>query len=144
MSSRLERKLVKPESILIEQTAMKLACEFYEIGKNQGLTSKFKTHKAYARRHINEFIPLAVSHLMDILANPNTPIDQRNMIMDAFLERANDQDLSQTIPLFDNPFAKDFVSDKVVPQKPLVGTSPNSIDDLPLESMLNPKEHLNG
>ena len=85
---------------------------------------------------------------MEILANPQTPEDQRLAIYDAFLERANDQDLSNSIPIFNNPFAKDFVSDKVVPQKPLVGTSPNpkkdSLDDLPLSSMLHQGNKLNG
>ncbi len=134
---RLPRRFIKPESILIEQTALKLATEFYEIGRSQGLTSKYKTHQAYARRHLNEFIPLAVSYLMDIISNPQTPIEMRDMVYDALLERTNDVDLSNTIPVFDNPFAKDFVSDKVVPQKPLVGTSPkNRIEDLPLEQML--------
>ena len=146
MSKLSPRKLIKPESVLIEKTALELATAFYEIGRSQGLTSKYKTHQAYARRHLNEFIPKAVELLMEILANPATPEDQRLAIYDAFLERANDQDLAQTIPVFDNPFAKDFVSDKVVPQKPLVGTSPNkdSLDNLPLETMLHPKGNLNG
>ncbi len=142
--SRLERKLVKPESILIEQTALRLACEFYEIGKSQGLTSKYKTHKAYARRHLNEFIPLAVSYLMDIISNPQTSIEMRDMVYDALTERANDQELSQSLPVFNNPFADKFTSDKVVPQKPLVGTS-KTLDELPLETMLHPKKDiLNG
>lgn len=142
---RLPRRFLKPESILIEQTALKLATEFYEIGRSQGLTSKYKTHQAYARRHLNEFIPKAVELLMDILTNSKTSQDQRDMIMDAFLERTNDVELSNTIPTFDNPFAKDFVSDKVIPQKPLVGTSPkNRIEDLPLEQILHEKGKLNG
>ncbi len=142
---RLPRRFIKPESILIEQTALKLATEFYEIGRSQGLTSKYKTHQAYARRHLNEFVPKAVELLMDILANPKTPQDQRDMILDAFLERTNDVELSDSIPAFNNPFAKDFVSDKVVPQKPLVGTSPkNRIEDLPLEQMLHSKGKSDG
>lgn len=136
MSKLSPRKLVKPESTLIEQTALAFATTFYEAGKSSGLTSKYKTHKAYAARHINEFIPLAVNYLMDMVANPQTPEEMRLAIYDCFLERANDQELSQTIPVFDNPFAKDFVSDKVVPQKPLVGNSPKKIEDLPIGMML--------
>ena len=143
---KLPRRFIKPESLLIEQTALKLAASFYETGRSQGLTSKYKTHQAYAKRHLNEFIPKAVELLMDILANPNTPTDQRDMIMDAFLERTNDVELSNSIPVFNNPFADKFTSDKVVPQKPLVGTSPKSktLDELPLETMLHQKGSLNG
>ena len=135
---KLPRRFIKPESLLIEKTALELATAFYEVGRSQGLTSKYKTHQAYAKRHLNEFIPKAVELLMDILANPKTPIDQRDMIMDAFTERVNDVELSQSLPVFNNPFADKFTSDKVVPQKPLVGTS-KTLDELPLETMLHPK-----
>ena len=144
----LKRKLIKPESVLIEKTAMELATAFYEVGRGQGLTSKYKTPQAYARRHVNEFIPKDVSILMDMLANPQTPENARLAIMDAFLERVNDQDLSNTIPIFNNPFADKFTSDKVVPQSPLVGTSPkkkgNKIEDLPLDKMLHEGAKING
>lgn len=133
--SSLSRKLIKPESVLIEKTALELATAFYEVGRSQGLTSKYKTHKEYAKRHVKEFIPKAVELLMQILANPATPEDQRMAIYDAFLERANDKDLSNTIPVFANPFADKFTSDKVIPQKPLVIDSPN-LDNLPLDKML--------
>ena len=138
---KLPRRFIKPESLLIEKTALELATAIYEVGRSQGLTSKYKDHKSYAKRHLNEFIPKAVELLMDILANPNTPTDHRDMIMDAFLERANDVELSQSIPVFNNPFADKFTSDKVVPQKPLVGTS-KTLDELPLETMLHPKRSI--
>ena len=138
---KLPKRFIKPESLLIEKTALELATAFYEIGRSQGLTSKYKTHQAYAKRHLNEFIPKAVSLLMDIIANPQTPEDQRLMIYDALLERVNDTDLAQTIPAFNNPFADKFTSDKVVPQKPLVGTS-KTLDSLPLETMLHPKRDI--
>lgn len=142
----LKRKLIKPESVLIEKTALELAAAFYEVGRGQGLTSRYKTPQAYAKRHVKEFIPKAVSILMDMLANPQTDEACRLAIYDAFLERANDKDLSNTIPIFDNPFADKFTSDKVVPQKPLVGTSPkkDSLDDLPLEQMLHQGHENNG
>ena len=140
---KLPRRFIKPESLLIEQTALKLATEFYEIGKSQGLTSKYKTHQAYAKRHLNEFIPKAVVLLMDIISNPNTPTDQRDMIYDALMERTNDVELSNSLPVFNNPFADKFTSDKVVPQKPLVGNS-KTLDELPLETMLHPQGKLNG
>lgn len=151
---RLPRKFIKPESVLIEKTALSLATTFYEIGRGQGLTSRYKDARSYARRHVKEFIPKAVELLMDILANPQTPIAQRDAIMDAFLERVNDKDLASTgLPVFDNPFADKFTSDKVVPQSPLVINSKpdqpkkplkDKIEDLPLSRMLHEGNKYNG
>lgn len=143
---RLQRKLIKPESTLIEKTALELACCFYEIGRSQGLTSKYKNPKAYAKRHIKEFIPKAVELLMDILANPQTPLAQRDAIYDALLERVNDVDLSNTIPIFDNPLAATFKADnKPDLVKPLVINSPkDTLDNLPLDQMLHQENKLNG
>lgn len=140
---RLQPKLIKPESTLIEKTALELAASFWEIGRGQGLKSKYKDAKSYAKAYVVKFIPKAVDVLMDILANPQTPEAQRLAVYDAFLERANDKDLSNTIPVFDNPLAATFVSDKVIPQSPLVINSPNKkkknkgrLEDLPLDRML--------
>lgn len=144
---RINRKLIKPESTLIEKTALELAATFYEIGRGQGLTSKYKNPKAYAKRHVKEFIPKAVELLMDIMANPKTPQAQRDAIYDAFLERANDVDLANTIPIFDNPLAATFKADnKPDPIKPLVINSPkkNTLDALPLSQMLHDGVKHNG
>jgi hypothetical protein len=143
---RMSRKqFLKPESTLIEQTALALATEFYEVGRSQGLTSKYKTHKAYARAYVKEYIPKAVELLMQILANPATPETQKAAIYDCFLERVNDKDLANTgVPVLANPFADKFVSDKVIPQSPIVGTSKkNRIEDLPLSEMLLDRGKLN-
>ena len=61
-------KIHKPESELIEHTAMKLAAAFYETGKSQGLTSKYKdaTIVATVGSHIpkpNEAPKLQLLHL---------------------------------------------------------------------------------
>src|ERR1700756_4371311 len=96
-------KIIKPESELIEHTAMKLAAAFWETGKSQGLTSKYKDAKGYALRHVKEFTPLAINYLMDILAKPSTPQDQKDAIYDALMERVNDVELSNALPVFANP-----------------------------------------
>lgn len=148
------RKIITPESLVIEKTALELAANFWEIGKSQGLQSKYKDARSYAKRYVEKFIPAAVSILMDMLGKDHIPSDQKDMIYAAFLERSNDKDLANTIPIFDNPLAKTFVSDKVIPQSPLIGTSPTypakkkkhkgRIEDLPLDNMLHQKGHLNG
>jgi len=119
--TKLVNQLIKPESILIEQTALDLAAVYYEAGRSSGLTSKHPDARAFARANVTKFIPKAVELLMTILANPATPKEQKDAIYDAFLERANDEELSNVgIKAFENPFAKEFISDKVVEQKPVI------------------------
>lgn len=138
----LKPKLIKPESTLIEATALQLAAAFYEIGRGQGLKSKYKNPRDYAKAYVKEFIPKAVDILMDMLSKDHVSVEMKNAIYDAFLERANDKDLSNTIPIFDNPLAATFISDtKDTRGGPLVINSPKKkhkgrIEDLPLDRML--------
>lgn len=146
---RLQPKLIKPESTLIEVTALSLATVFYEAGRSSGLKSKHKDAKSYARAYVKEFIPKAVDLLMDILAKETTPQAQKDAIYDALMERSNDKDLANTIPIFDNPLAATFIPDtKDTRGGPLIGTSPkkkkNRIEDLPLDRMLFEGNKQNG
>jgi hypothetical protein len=100
---KLEKKMINPASVLIEQTAADLCAEYYEIGRSQGLTSKSKTHKQFVHRNIEHFIPIAIDILTTILGNPSTPQSQKDLILEALLERANDPDLiafNEPIPIF--------------------------------------------
>jgi hypothetical protein len=94
--SNLASKIIEPHSILIEETALKFAATYYEVGRSQGLVSKFKNARAFARANVERFIPLAVQTLMDMLSNPATPESQKQMIYDAFIERTNDKELSNS------------------------------------------------
>jgi hypothetical protein len=146
---RLQPKLIKPESTLIEKTALELAAAFYEIGRGQGLKSKYKTPQEYAKKYLTKFIPKAVDILMDMLAKDSTPKEQKDAIYDALMERSNDKDLSTSgIPVFENPLAATFVSDKVIPQSPLVINTPKKnrgrIEDLPLDSMMYKRNSYHG
>ncbi|MDE2031407.1 MAG: hypothetical protein KGI58_04080 [Patescibacteria group bacterium] len=149
--SSLHRKIITPQSTLIEKTALDLACVFYEAGRSSGLTSKYKNPKAYAKKHLTNFIPLAVNYLMDILAKDSTPQAQKDAIYDALMERVNDKDLASTgIPVFENPSAFSFIPDtKDTRGGPLVINSPkkkkkNRIEDLPLDRMLHEGNKING
>lgn len=140
----LERKLIKPESILIEKTALDLAAVYYEAGRSAGLTSKHPDAKSFARANVTQFIPKSVEILMDMLGNPATPKEQKDAIYDALLERANDKELSNSgIPIFENPMAEKFVSDKVVEQKPVIWNT-TSIEDALTEQGLFRKDIKNG
>lgn len=90
----LQNKIINPASVLIEQTAADLCATFFEAGLSAGLKSKHKTHKAFVHNNIEKFIPKAVELLLDMLGNPATPDDQKQLISEALIERANDPDLS--------------------------------------------------
>jgi hypothetical protein len=89
--------------LLIEKTALDLACVAYEKGRSLGYTSKYKDAREYAKKYVEMYIPLAVNFLMDILANPATPESQKSLIYDAIMERTNDKELSNIgIDVFKN------------------------------------------
>jgi len=91
---KLEKKMINPASVLIEQTAADLCAEYFEIGLSQGLKSKHKTHKAFVHAHIERFIPIAVDLLTSMLGMKHISDDQKVLIHEALIERANDPDLS--------------------------------------------------
>jgi hypothetical protein len=101
----LERKLkFTPKSYpLIEKTAAQLACVWYEVGRSQGMTSKWKTPRAYAKANLEKWIPKALEHLMEMLKSTSTSEYIKQQIYEAIIERANDPDLK----IFDNPDLKD-------------------------------------
>ena len=102
----LEKKIIAPSSTLIEQTAADLCATYYEVGRGQGLKSKHKTHKAFVHAHIERFIPIAVDLLTSMLGMPHVSDDQKVLIHEALIERANDPDLSfmdEKIPDFKEP-----------------------------------------
>jgi hypothetical protein len=114
-------KIAQPKHNLIEYVAGQLAGTWYEIGRSQGLTSKYKDAKSFARANIERFIPNAVQTLLQQLHNPDTPKDTKDMIYDAIMERHNDPDLIARDQMFTLP---DVDIKKVLDSlKPKVDTS---------------------
>lgn len=114
-----KKQLITPQSLVIEKTALELAAVFYEAGRSSGLKSKHKNARAFAKANVETFIPKAVELLMDMLGKDSTPQDQKDMIYEAFMERANDPDLANCgIPVFAQPVP--YKSDKHVPAAPLI------------------------
>src|SRR5882672_9218090 len=93
------KKIVQPRSVLIEKTALEFAAVFYDVGRSQGMTSRHKTAKHYAAHNFIKFIPRAVSHLLDILNQPNANPEMKDEIWCALQERIHDVD---TTAAFDN------------------------------------------
>lgn len=79
----------EPKSSLIEKTAAALATEWFEIGMQQGLKSKYKNHQQFARANLEKFIPKAIEHLIQILGNPTFPELAKAEIYDALMDRHN-------------------------------------------------------
>jgi hypothetical protein len=95
-------KIITPQSTLIETVAAQLACTFYEVGRGQGLTSKYKTAKAFARANLNKFIPKAVEILLQMLKpDSNCTPEMREEIYEALMERHNDPELNKVMPNID-------------------------------------------
>lgn len=94
----MSKKIITPESEIIEQTALTLAASFYEIGRSQGLTSKHKNARKYAKANFEQFIPRAIEHLLEMLSNPSFDPKAKELIYTAIMERANNEELRQLFP----------------------------------------------
>lgn len=83
-------KVTKPKFALIEHVAAELAAVFYETGRSQGLTSKYKNARVYAMNNLEKFIPHAIKALMTQLGNPSISAEQKEEIYESLMERIND------------------------------------------------------
>jgi hypothetical protein len=81
-----------PRVDLIEKIAAEFAGVWYETGRAQGMTSKYKTAKAFARANIERFVPNAVNHLLDMLNSPDYNDHVKKEIYVALMERIHDPD----------------------------------------------------
>lgn len=97
-------KIADPSTVIVEKTAGEMAGVFYDAARSSGLKViqlqgqkinllKYKSPRDFARRHIEKFIPAAVHALTEILSRPETPIEQKDIIYNALMERVNDKDL---------------------------------------------------
>lgn len=103
--TNLAKKIVTPESTIIEQTAGQMAGVFFDAARSSGMgiinlqgqridLRKFKNNPVkFAREHFEKFIPAAVHALTEVMSNPKTPDEHRQVIYNAILERVNDEEL---------------------------------------------------
>lgn len=125
------KKIVTPASTLIEKTALNCAQAFYEIGRSQGLPSKYKTGRHYAARYMEKFIPHAVDALMKQLCDPNTPVEAKDLILAAFRERMNDPEAAALANSSQNHSLPDIDIAKLIPigELPSVIANPKVVKD---------------
>ena len=135
----MKLKIVDPSDVIVEKTAGRFAAEFFEAARNSDLKvimlqgkkinlMKYKENpRNFARVHIEAFIPAAVHALNEIMCNPKTPEDQRQIIYNAIMERINDPDLDMMaktagdLPEFEQTIL--YKSDQEKP-KPIILNTP--------------------
>lgn len=130
-------KIKDPSDVIIEKTAGEMAGVFYDAARSSGLKViqlqgqkinllKYKSPRDFARRHIEKFIPAAVHALTEILSRPETPIEQKDIIYNALMERVNDKDLDMMaktagdLPEFEQTVL--YKSDQEKPKPVIVNT----------------------
>ena len=98
-------KIVTPEINIIEKTAGEMAGVFFDACRSSGMEKiklqgriinlkKYKNNpRAFARDCLEGFIPAAVHALTEILSRDTTPVDQKEIIYQALMERVNDPQL---------------------------------------------------
>ena len=130
-------KIADPSTVIVEKTAGEMAGVFYDAARSSGLKViqlqgqkinllKYKSPRDFARRHIEKFIPAAVHALTEILSRPETPIEQKDIIYNALMERVNDKDLDMVaktagdLPEFEQTVL--YKSDQEKPKPVIVNT----------------------
>ncbi len=89
-----ERRLKdRPKSVVIEHTALQIACEVYDLARSAGCTSNL-TQKAWARANFQRYIPHAIDKLVSQLSDPNINEICKREIHEAILERVNDSEMT--------------------------------------------------
>lgn len=93
-------EIVTPETALVEKVAGELAAVWFETARSSGHIIKGYGNnvRKFARENLESFIPHALKHLMEMLNNPSTPPDQKMMIYDAIMKRANDPEARALFP----------------------------------------------
>ena len=101
------RKIVKPLNPLIFKVAGEFAAVYYETGRSQGLTSKWKTPRAFARDNLEKFVPAVIEHFLTMLGpTSNLPELAKAEIYSALIDPINDPDLMDGTSQLSNINAK--------------------------------------
>lgn len=124
-----------PTLKLIEHVAAKMAGELYEIGRSQGLKSKYKNARSYALNNLEKFIPHAIKHLMEMLNRPDVAPELKEEIYDGLMERINDPEAKSLATASEGHALPNIDIAKLIPVKEL----PSVIKDQRIvEDYINP------
>ena len=121
-------KILTAKNTLIEQVAGELAATFYEAGRSSGMTSKYKTPQAYAKKYLERFIPKAVDILLEMMKpTSNCSPQMRAEIYEAMMERINDPELNKYMPNPDIAELAKQIFEKEKKQVVKINTTPKTI-----------------
>lgn len=96
------KKIITPYDTMVEKTALALAQAWYEVGRSQGLKSKYKNGREYAKTYFERFIPRAIEHLIECLGpNSTLPNEAKEKIYNCLMSRVNDPDTDFVLPNVD-------------------------------------------
>ena len=109
----------QPKFNIIEHVAAELAAVFYETGRSQGLTSKYKNARVYAMNNLEKFVPHAVKALMDQLNDPSVSAEQKEEIYESLMERMNDSAATSLADSSSDHALPDIDIAKLIPVKEL-------------------------
>lgn len=91
---------------IIEKTAINLAAQFYEDNRMMGnpcLDPKtgqpYRSQRAYIRKNLTIFIPMAVQASLSLLNRPDTPEDVKAEIYEAIIERVEYEPMINGAPV---------------------------------------------
>lgn len=88
-------KIVKPLNPLVFETALALAATWYEVGRSQGLKSKWPTARLYAKANVEKYVSKAVKHLLEILKDKTKHDVMRAEIYEALIDVHNNYEKSK-------------------------------------------------
>lgn len=95
MDEAANKRIMKgPKYTLFENVAAEFACIWWETGRSQGMTSKFKDARSFARANFEKFIGEAIKHCVTLLGRQDIPDLAKQEIWDALYERNNDPDIN--------------------------------------------------
>lgn len=94
----MTKKFLSVQHTIIEQTAAEFAAVIYETGRAQGMTSKYKTPRAYARAYFEKYVPKAIEHLTSMLGRSDINDLLKQQIYDAIIERTSDEEVNSVFP----------------------------------------------
>lgn len=96
MDEQLHKRILKgPKYKVFEHVAAEFAAIWWETGRSQGMSSRYKDARSFARAKFERFIPKAIEHCVQLLDRQDIPELAKAEIYEALMERNNDPDVNK-------------------------------------------------
>lgn len=95
ISEASNKKILQgPKYTVFETVAAEMAAIWWETGMSQGMTSKYRDARSFARANFEKFIGEAIKHCVTLLGRQDIPDLAKAEIYEALHERNNDPDVN--------------------------------------------------